>query len=128
VRTVLASSRLSCRLKGLILFKRSHRLKFRIAALAVLALFVAQLGAIAHAYTHEPAATKVSSYRQISNTHEYCGECLSFAPLLTSAGTPAAPLFSLQFTQSPLPAAPPASFLDHRTYLAFRSRAPPVTR
>jgi hypothetical protein len=110
------------------LFKRSHRREFRIAALAVVALFIAQFGAIAHAYTHQPAAAKASSYRQTSNTQEYCGDCLNFAPLLSAAGAPTVLPFSLQFSQSPPPAAPPASFLDHRTYLAFRSRAPPVTR
>jgi hypothetical protein len=109
------------------LFNRSHRLEFRIAALVALALFIAQMGAIAHAYTHKPS-TSTSAYQQIANSHEFCGDCLNFAPLLAAAGTPAVLPFSLQFTQSPPPPAPPASFLDHRTYLAFRSRAPPVTR
>jgi hypothetical protein len=106
----------------------SHRVEFRITALAVLAFFIAQLGAIAHAYTHQPATVKVSTYQQISSSQEYCGECLNFAPLLAAAGTPALLPLSLQFIQSAPPPAPPASFLDHRTYLAFRSRAPPVTR
>jgi hypothetical protein len=110
------------------LFNRSHRGQFRIAALAVVALFIAQFGAIAHAYTHEPAAAKASGYRQTSHTQEFCGDCLNFAPLLSAAGTPTALPFSLQFGQSPPPPAPPASFLDHRTHLAFRSRAPPVAR
>src|ERR1700722_2309863 len=110
------------------MFKRSHRQDFRIAAFAVLALFIGQLGAIAHAYTHQPTAAKASTYRLTSNTQEYCGECLSFAPLLSAAGTPSVVPFSPQFTQSSPPPAPPASFLDPRTYLAFRSRAPPVTR
>jgi hypothetical protein len=110
------------------LFKRSHRLEFRIVALAALALFIAQLGAIAHAYTHRPSATQSSAYQQTQSSHELCGDCLNFAPLLAPAGTPAALLFSLHHSQSAPPSAAPASFLDHRTYLAFRSRAPPVTR
>jgi hypothetical protein len=110
------------------LLKRSHRQEFRITALAVLALFIAQFGAIAHTYTHQPAAAKVSVQKQTSPSQEYCGECLNFAPLLAAAGTPAVLPFSLQLTQSGPPPAAPASFLDHRTYLAFRSRAPPVTR
>jgi hypothetical protein len=115
--------------KSLTLFKRSHHVQFRVAALAVLALFVAQFGAIAHAYTHQPATAKASfTYRQNANSHEICGDCLNFAPLLAAAGTPAVLPLSLKFTQSASPPASPVSFLDHRTYLAFRSRAPPVTR
>jgi hypothetical protein len=108
-------------------FKRSHRVEFRIVALAALALFVAQLGAIAHAYTHRPSG-QTSAYQQTQNSHEICGDCLNFAPLLASAGVPAALPFCLQRSQSAPPSAAPASFLNHRTYLAFRSRAPPVTR
>jgi hypothetical protein len=109
------------------LFKRSHRVEFRIVALAALALFIAQLGAIAHSYTHQPS-TQTSRYQQTQNSHDLCGDCLNFAPLLATAGTPAILPFSLQHNRSAPPSAAPSSFLDHRTYLAFRSRAPPVTR
>jgi hypothetical protein len=110
------------------LFNRSHRQEFRIAALVALALFFAQMGAITHAYTHQPSTAKTSASQKIANSHEFCSDCLNFAPLLAAAGTPTVLPFSLQFTQSAPPPAPPASFLDHRTHLAFRSRAPPVTR
>jgi hypothetical protein len=115
------------------LLNRSHRQEFRIAALAVLALFIAQFGALAHAYSHHPAdaaaaAAKAAADRQTPSSQEYCGECLNFAPLLSAGGTPAELPVSLQLTQSPPPPAPPASFLDHHAYLAFRSRAPPATR
>jgi hypothetical protein len=106
------------------LFKRSHRVEIRVTALAVLAFFIAQMGAIAHAYTHQPS-TRASTTQQ---SHELCGECLNFAPLLSAAGTPAILPFSLQRFRSAPPPAAPASFLDHHTYLAFRSRAPPVAR
>jgi hypothetical protein len=109
------------------LFKRSHRVEFRIAALAALALFVAQLGAIAHAYTHRPSG-QTSAYQLTQNSHELCGDCLNFAPLLAPAGTPATVPFALQHGRSAPPSAAPASYLDHHTYLAFRSRAPPFTR
>jgi hypothetical protein len=112
----------------LTLFNRSHRQEFRIAAFVALALFIAQLGAIAHAYTHQPSAAKTSAFQQNANSHEFCSDCLNFAPLLAAAGAPTVLPASLQFTQSSPPPAPPASFLAHRTYLAFRSRAPPVTR
>jgi hypothetical protein len=108
----------------LTLFKRSHRVEFRITALAVLAFFIAQMGAIAHAYTHQPW-TQASTTQQ---SHELCGECLNFAPLLSAAGTPAILPYSLQRSRDAQPSAAPTSFLDHRTYLAFRSRAPPATR
>jgi hypothetical protein len=109
------------------LFKQSRRIEFRISALAALALLIAQMGAIAHAYTHRPS-TQTSTYQQTQTSHEVCGDCLNFAPLLSTAGTPATLPFSLQHSQSAPPQAAPLSFLDHRTYLAFRSRAPPVTR
>jgi len=109
------------------LFKRSHRFELRITALAVLAFFIAQMGAIAHAYSHQPS-TQTSVYQQSQSSHELCGDCLNFAPLLSAAGTPAALPFSLQHAEGSQPSAVRASFLDHRTYLAFRSRAPPVTR
>src|SRR6202040_585866 len=93
---------------GLTLFKRSHRQEFRVTALAVLTLFIAQFGAIAHGYTHQLGASKQASiYRQTSNSQEYCGECLNFAPLLSAAGTPAVLPFALQFTQTPPPPPPP---------------------
>jgi hypothetical protein len=109
------------------LFRRSHRFEFRITALAALAFLIAQMGAIAHAYSHRPS-TQTSVYQQSLASHEPCGDCLNFAPLLSAAGTPAALPVSLPIAQSSQPAAAPESFLDHRTYLAFRSRAPPVTR
>jgi hypothetical protein len=110
----------------LTLFKRSHRVEFRITALAVLAFFIAQMGAIAHAYTHSPSQT--STIQQGQTSQELCGDCLNFAPLLAAAGMPAALPFPLQHNQSAPPSAAPTSFLDHRTHLAFRSRAPPITR
>jgi hypothetical protein len=114
--------------QGLTLFNRSHRQEFRIAAFVAIALFIAQMGAIAHAYTHQPSSDRTSASQQFATSHEFCSDCLNFAPLLAAAGTPAVLPVSLQFTQSDPPPAPPASFLAHRTYLAFRSRAPPVTR
>jgi hypothetical protein len=48
-------------------------MEFRIAALATLALFIAQLGAIAHAYTHQPSA-QTSTYQQTQTSHEVCGD------------------------------------------------------
>jgi hypothetical protein len=108
------------------LFKQSHRI--RIVGLVALAFLVAQMGAIAHAYTHKPSTPEGSAYQQGANSHEFCGDCLNFAPLLSAAGTPALLPFSLQHSRSAPPAPAPASFRGSETYLAFRSRAPPVTR
>jgi len=110
------------------LFKRSHHFECRIAVMAVLALFVAQLGAIAHAYTHRPSTVQTSAYQQKQASHDLCGDCLNFAPLLAPAGTPVKLPLSLQHSQSAPPSTVSVSFLDHRTYLAFRSRAPPAAR
>jgi hypothetical protein len=104
------------------LLKSSRRVEFRIAVIAGLALFIAQLGAIAHAYTHQPA----TAYQQTTKSHDLCGDCLNFAPSLTPAGTPTAAPFAPQHSQSAPPPQLPGSSLVHRTYLAFRSRAPPV--
>jgi len=109
------------------LFNRSNRIEFRITALAVLAFFIAQMGAIAHVYSHRPSE-QGSAFQQTQNSHEVCGDCLNFAPLLSAAGTPALLAISLQHIQSAPPSAAPSSSTSHRTYLAFRSRAPPVTR
>lgn len=100
----------------------SHRIEFRIAVIAGLALFFAQWGALAHAYTHEPT----TAYPQALKSHDFCSDCLNFAPSLAPGGTPTAAPFTLQHSRSPAPPPPPASFLNRRTYLAFRSRAPPV--
>ena len=48
------------------MFKRPHRLESRIAALVALTLFIAQMGAIAHAYTHKPSTARTSAYQQIA--------------------------------------------------------------
>jgi hypothetical protein len=79
VESVVASrDRIIESAQGLTLFKRSHRQNFRIAALAVLALFIAQFGAIAHVYSHQLGASKdASTYQHASNSQEYCAECLN---------------------------------------------------
>ena len=114
--------------QGLTLFKRSHRQKFRIAALAALALFIAQFGALAHTYSNHASAANAANAAKAATDRQSsaCGECLNFAPLLSAAGTSTVIPLALQFIQSP-PPEPPASFLDHRTSPAFRSRAPPAT-
>lgn len=111
----------------MVLRKLSHCVELRLAWVALLALFFAQLGAVAHAYSHDAAAGQATSQRVGANTHNPCGECLAFAPLLAGAAAPAV-----------LPSiAPPIPFIADslraplwvvaNPHLAFRSRAPPST-
>src|ERR1700730_18261417 len=108
----------------------SDRPHFRLTALAVLGFFFAQWGAIQHAYSHRLTRSSVPeiAFPQGSSTYEYCSDCLGFSPLLAAAGAPTVAPISLPFSHSPALSVAPASQLTHRTYLAFRSRAPPVTR
>ncbi len=104
----------------------THRLRIRWAAVAALALLIAQMGAMAHAYSHVPQTRSVSAQQPIPS-HDFCGDCLNFAPLLASAGAPTALPFVLPQGRHAAPPAPRYSLVDLKLLLAFRSRAPPVT-
>jgi hypothetical protein len=104
----------------------THRLRIRWAALAALALLIAQLGAMAHAYSHVPQTRSVSA-QQPTPSHDFCGDCLNFAPLLSAAGAPTVLPLDLPRGCHAAPAAPLYSLVDLKLLLAFRSRAPPVT-
>jgi hypothetical protein len=106
--------------------KLMNRLQIRWAAIAALALLIAQMGAMAHAYSHVPQARSVSAQQPIPG-HDFCGDCLNFAPLLAAAGAPTALPYVLPQGCHAAPAAPPYSLVDLKLLLAFRSRAPPVT-
>ncbi len=112
---------------GTALKKLLHRFGLRIAAIAAVALLFAQMGAMAHAYSHDAAAGSTHTQQPQPGTHPFCGDCLNFAPLLSAAGAPA-PLPFIE-PQSPglAPQAEPDSLFYHRPTLAFRSRAPPAT-
>jgi hypothetical protein len=113
---------------GTRLTKNRHRIDFRIALIAALALIVAQMGAMAHAYTHVPKVSQTSIQIPSPTDHQVCGECLNFAPLLAAAGAPTIPVFIEAPARGPVATAQPASRLSARPLLAFRSRAPPATR
>jgi hypothetical protein len=104
-----------------------HRLRLRFAVIAALALVIAQLGAMAHAYTHVPQ-TRADSAQQTPSVHDFCSDCLNFAPLLAAAGAPAALPFALPQGCCVAPQSQLSSLLDRKLLLAFRSRAPPATR
>jgi hypothetical protein len=95
--------------------------------MAALALIFAQLGAMTHAYSHVPEKPPVSSQQTNLGIHDFCKDCLNFAPLLSAAGAPAALPFALPQACSPAPQAQITCLVDLKFLLAFRSRAPPVT-
>jgi hypothetical protein len=105
-----------------------HRHKLRFAVIAAIALVIAQLGAMAHAYTHVPEARAVSAQQTSTNVHDFCSDCLNFAPLLAAAGAPDALPFALPQGCRVAPQSQCDSLLDLKPLLAFRSRAPPTTR
>jgi hypothetical protein len=102
----------------------SRRFELRFALITAFALLIAQFGAMAHAYSHVPDIRPATTL-QSSGAHDFCSDCLSFAPLLSAAGAPAAlpriepPALSLRVP------AELRSLVDSRPRLAFRSRAPP---
>ena len=103
-----------------------HRHGFHVALIAALALICAQLGAMAHAYSHVPV-TSVSEQQAKLGIHDLCNDCLNFAPLLSAAGAPTALPFALPQACNLAPQAQIACLVELKSRLAFRSRAPPVT-
>ncbi|MDB6082566.1 MAG: hypothetical protein JWN43_447 [Gammaproteobacteria bacterium] len=109
-------------MKGLL-----HRFGQRITAMAVLALLLAQMGAMSHAYSHDATVGSSASHRTGASTHDPCGDCLAFASVLSAAGGPGAVPFIAPHGRSPATSAPARSLVDLSLTLAFRSRAPPYT-
>jgi hypothetical protein len=92
---------------------------------ALLLLLVAQFGAQWHSYAHgEAGAHEVQGSAALAG-HGACSDCLSFSPLLSATGTPAALPSLVLPLMADAPVARLASLLDHGLTLAFRSRAPP---
>ena len=104
-----------------------HRFELRLAVLAVVALVIAQMGAMTHAYSHDSAVGSPSLHSSGAVGHNPCGDCLAFAPLLSAAGTSASLPFLEPAARAAVAAALPDSLVDGLPFLAFRSRAPPYT-
>jgi len=103
------------------------RFELRFAAITAIAVLIAQLGAVAHAYAHVPGAHPAAAYQTNAGNHDSCTDCLNFAPLLSAAGTPAAlPLIEPPGRGAGVHAEC-SSLVDRHLHLAFRSRAPPLT-
>jgi hypothetical protein len=105
-----------------------QRFEFRIALIAAIALLIAQIGAMSHAYSHVAASAPTGTHQSGLGNHEFCNDCLGFAPLLSAGAAPAALPYITP--QGPVAAAPVGgiSFVDRFLVLAFRSRAPPASR
>jgi hypothetical protein len=110
----------------LAIFRRQFEPRIVFVALAM--LLIAQLGAQLHTYAHGAAAGSGENRQAAASTHVACNDCLSYAPLLAAAGAPTglAPVGRpvLGFSQTKLS----ASLVERSPTLAFRSRAPPLTR
>ena len=104
-----------------------HRFELRVAVITAVTLLFAQLGAMTHSYSHSTDITPPSVHKSMPGTRDLCGGCLSFAPLLSLAGTPAALPFIETQSRSPGIHAYASSLVDQHLHLAFRSRAPPLT-
>jgi len=104
-----------------------HRQEFRVALIAALALIFAQLGAMTHAYSHGLEQAPAASQQANQTIHDFCKDCLNFAPLLSAAGAPAALPFAVPQACSLAPQAQIACLVELKFRLAFRPRAPPST-
>jgi hypothetical protein len=94
--------------------------------LALVMLLVAQFGAQLHTYAHRDAGAPGTPCQTMLVSHGACSDCLAYAPLLLTAGTPARwPHFCGQARAS-APAHFSGTPVDPPSILAFRSRAPPI--
>jgi hypothetical protein len=111
---------------GVALKKSPHHSAFKFAVIAAIVLVFAQLGAMNHAYSHVP---QIAATVQGSNpaAHSICDDCLSFAPVLSAAGSHTVLSFIAPPARAIALRAVAASLLNNRLNLAFRSRAPPVS-
>jgi hypothetical protein len=112
---------------GIRLRRLSHRHEFRVAWIAAFALFFAQIGAMTHAYSHVPDLRAGASQQTNLGIHDFCKDCLNFAPLLSAAGAPAVLPFAIPQPCSNAPQAQITCLVELKFLRAFRSRAPPVS-
>ena len=115
-------------IKADILIALKQKFEHQVVFLALALLLIAQLGAQLHTYAHGDATVLDAPRQTLLASRGACGDCQSFAPLLSAAGAPTRlPRLAAQARSS----APPLraqSLLDAALILAFRSRAPPLPR
>lgn len=105
--------------------------RFRISAsssrvvylLLALVLLIGQSAAQAHVYSHLKSTTPRSDFDGAAG--QLCGQCLSSASLLSSAGSHAAPLIVFVAAVVTPVTCRVISRDDSARYYGFRSRAPP---
>ena len=101
----------------------SKTANLRVALFMALALLFAQLGAQAHAYSHLHAGSHVTD--QLYDHGSVCADCLSFAPLLATAGGTSQIPFVVPQGVAAAPGAAIRTLTTRTPTPAFRSRAPP---
>lgn len=89
-----------------------------------MALLIAQFGAQAHAYSHLHSGSGTST-EQLDSHGRQCCECLSFAPLLSAAGSPTHLFAIAPQGVNAAPSEGAASLIARLATASFRSRAPP---
>ena len=104
----------------------SKTANLRVALMIAMALLVAQFGAQAHAYSHIHAGSV--STDQLDSHGRLCSQCLSFAPLLSTAGTPSHLFVIAPQSVADAPSDAVASLISRSPNLSYRSRAPPSIR
>lgn len=101
--------------------RRVSQLTIRIVLL--LAMCIAQAGALTHFYSHlSPGQEDPSG---LAGGSQACGECLSFAPLVGGGATSELSLFLEVAVAEALAPVQLDSFVAVFFHHAFRSRAPP---
>lgn len=107
-------------------FLKTRRFAMRIAFMAALALLSAQFGALGHAYSHDAGLKPVPAHKLLPSSHDFCSDCLAFAPLLSGAGAPSPVPALLAHGAPPMAASGGRALIGLAPRLAFRSRAPPA--
>ena len=106
--------------------KLSRTVARRVTLVTAWALIFAQYGALAHAYSHLHPSS-VSTY--LLDAHgKQCAECLTFAPMLSTAGAPASQPFIAPQSVELAPASVAESLIARRFTASYSSRAPPFPR
>lgn len=104
----------------------SRKATIRVALTMALALLCAQWAAQTHAYRH--LSSKAVATHQLDPKAQLCSDCLSFAPLLSTATGNSLPAVPASLGVDPAPANVFLSLIGGEFPAAFRSRAPPYSR